>query len=419
MLIGIHLSHFGVLYDAGFGLSVEDLKRQINGDDSIEQLRCAVRPLTSLIGRNSTGKSALFEALAYLSDCLLHGVPFASTRKGRGGYARLLTFGHHDRMSFDLLLWHERGRCFLRYEIGLGCDEHLRPYVDYERNTSIPYDTNAQPAEQILLDLVNGEGRIWENEQFKKTAVADQKFPALSVYGSIRSYPELRFLFHQISRWYFFLPKNLEMATDPEESGGHRHLNESASNVRNVLDYYRKEHAKAYAGMIHRISRHIPDGRRIDEAFMEGEVTSGSLRLFALLLLLEDPHPRPLICLEEPDSGLYHDMVDVLAHEMRDYTLRNQGCQILFTTHNPYILESLTPDEVWVFERRPGGDQTGSGHTMASARCIGCDPVVSAMYQQGVGMGALWYGGHFDKETDETGKSDDMSKSDEINKRTK
>jgi hypothetical protein len=39
---------------------------------------------------------------------------------------------------------------------------------------------------------------------------------------------------------------------------------------------------------------------------------------------------------------------------MRDYTLRILACQIMFTTHNPYILESLRPEEVWVFERPAG-----------------------------------------------------------------
>jgi hypothetical protein len=41
--------------------------------------------------------------------------------------------------------------------------------------------------------------------------------------------------------------------------------------------------------MMKKISRHIPDGSDIDDAFLDGEVTSGSLRLFTYLLLLEDP----------------------------------------------------------------------------------------------------------------------------------
>jgi hypothetical protein len=91
-------------------------------------------------------------------------------------------------------------------------------------------------------------------------------------------------------------------------------------------------------------------------------------------------------------------MVDILSFEMRDYTMRNPGCQILFTTHNPYVLESLRPDEVWVFERHPSGRESSTGQTTASARCIGLDPLIDAMYRQGVGMGAMWYGGHFDRD---------------------
>ena len=79
--------------------------------------------------------------------------------------------------------------------------------------------------------------------------------------------------------------------------------------------------------------------------------------------------------------------------EMRAYTLRNGYCQIIFSTHNPYIIETLSPKEVWIFERsfeKDAGD--------VRIRCAGDDPLVCEMFRQGVGMGAIWYAGHLDSD---------------------
>ena len=68
----------------------------------------------------------------------------------------------------------------------------------------------------------------------------------------------------------------------------------------------------------------------------------------------------------------------------------------MFSTHNPYIIETLSPKEIWVFERtfeKEEGD--------VEIRCAGADPLVMEMFRQGVGMGAIWYGGHLDTKQDE------------------
>ena len=89
-------------------------------------------------------------------------------------------------------------------------------------------------------------------------------------------------------------------------------------------------------------------------------------------------------------------MVDVLADEMRDYSIKNKYSQIIFSTHNPYIMEDLSPMEVWVFTRsfdKEDGD--------VKIKCAGSDPLVDELFRQGVGMGAIWYGGHLDQEDQE------------------
>ena len=93
-------------------------------------------------------------------------------------------------------------------------------------------------------------------------------------------------------------------------------------------------------------------------------------------------------------------MVDVLADEMRDFTLLNPYSQIIFSTHNPYIVETMSPKEIWVFSR-DYDEETEEEAEDVKISCAGSDPVVTALFEQGVGMGAIWYGGHLDQGSSE------------------
>ena len=53
------------------------------------------------------------------------------------------------------------------------------------------------------------------------------------------------------------------------------------------------------------------------DPFFAQQMSDGTLKVFAYLLLLEDPDPPPFICIEEPENGLYHKLLETLAREFR------------------------------------------------------------------------------------------------------
>ena len=53
----------------------------------------ALTPMTAVIGKNGVGKSSLFDAFGFLSDCLKLGVEEACDARGRGGFGRIRTQG--------------------------------------------------------------------------------------------------------------------------------------------------------------------------------------------------------------------------------------------------------------------------------------------------------------------------------------
>lgn len=97
------------------------------------------------------------------------------------------------------------------------------------------------------------------------------------------------------------------------------------------------------------------------DPFYAQQMSDGTLKVFAYLLMLEDPTPPPFICIEEPENGLYHKLLETLATEFRKHATRYKGgSQVFITTHQPYFVNALEPKEVWILERVKTG-LPGSG----------------------------------------------------------
>lgn len=118
-------------------------------------------------------------------------------------------------------------------------------------------------------------------------------------------------------------------------------------------------------------------------------MSDGTLKVFAYLLLLEDPTPPPFLCIEEPENGLYHKLLETLVREFRDHaTGQKGGAQIFITTHQPYFVDALEPEEVWVLEKREDG--------FATIRRASDDETVKNMVAEGLPLGSLWYSDYLD-----------------------
>ena len=71
---------------------------------------------------------------------------------------------------------------------------------------------------------------------------------------------------------------------------------------------------------------------------------TGKSTLFYLILLY-DPNPHPLLCVEEPENQLYPRLLPELAEEFRAYSER--GGQVFVSTHSPDFLNATQLQEVF------------------------------------------------------------------------
>lgn len=69
-------------------------------------------------------------------------------------------------------------------------------------------------------------------------------------------------------------------------------------------------------------------------------LSTGTLRILALLAVLRHPTPSPVIIIEEIENGLDPRTIHLLVDEIRYFVESGRG-QVIVTTHSPYLLDLL------------------------------------------------------------------------------
>ena len=93
----------------------------------------ALTPLTVVIGKNGVGKSSLFDAFGFISDCLKVGVEDACDI--RGGFGKIFSKGQNSSDSMEFEIYYKEGASNrpITYEFSISLDEYGRPFVKKER----------------------------------------------------------------------------------------------------------------------------------------------------------------------------------------------------------------------------------------------------------------------------------------------
>ena len=388
-------------------------------------------PLTAIIGKNGTGKSALFDAFGFLADALKSGVEEACDTRGRGGFEKIRTQGQTGPIEFAVY-YREHGNARpMTYEVAIDADKFGRPYVLRERLRQRRKGQKfGRPFSFLMLN--NGSGVVWKGERegrqideetldfdllWKKITaeepnetesieLEDRRKFGIATLGALKQHPRIAAFRRFIEDWYlsYFTP---DAARSLPLAGPQQRLNVHGDNLGNVVQFMEREHPRLFQGILKRIADKIPgidqidtektsDGRLLlrfndkgfQAPFYAQQVSDGTLKVFAYLLLLEDPTPPAFLCIEEPENGLYHKLLEILADEFREHANRRGGSQIFMTTHQPYLVDALEPKEVWILEKDTDGFST--------VRRASDAPIVNNMVEEGLPLGGLWYSDYLD-----------------------
>lgn len=395
----------------------------------------SLTPMTAVIGKNGVGKSSLFDAFGFLSDCLQKGVEEACDMRGRGGYEKIYSRGAAGAMEFEIYYKEDGNARPITYELRIDVDASGRPFVQQERlRQRRKGQKHGWPFSFLLLN--NGKGVAWKGEEPGKQiderqvvdidqllrGILDEKEESretetvelddirklgIVTLGSLKQHPRIAAFRRFIDGWYlsYFTP---DAARELPLAGPQKHLNRRGDNLANVVQFIHREHPKSFQSILNKIAGKIPgidsikpekspDGRLLlsfhdrgfTTPFYAQQMSDGTLKMFAYLLMLDDPTPPPFLCIEEPENGLYHKLLETLAVEFRDHaTGRKGGAQVFVTTHQPYFVDALDPEEVWVLEKGKDG--------FSQIKRASDFEIVRNMVTEGLPLGALWYSDYLD-----------------------
>lgn len=371
-------------------------------------------PLVAVIGKNGSGKSTLFDAFGFIADCLAYDVETACDLKQRGGFLRLRSMATQEPIRFEVYYREAPGERPITYELVIGIDQNGRPIVEEERlRQRRKGESRGRPFS--FLDLRHNIGDAWtgdeslEGEDSAKVHVelTDPRQLGIATLGTLKEHPRISRFRNFLRNWYlsYFTP---DAARSLPMAGPQKHLNMHGDNLGNVVQYLEREHKTRFRAILERIANKIPGIKNIDthrtednrlllrfnddafkDPFFAQQMSDGTLKIFAYLLMLEDPDPPPFICIEEPENGLYHKLLEALAQEFRTHATGGKSApQIFVTTHQPYFVDALIPEEVWVLERGDDGFST--------IRRAADDPLIQNLVQEGLPLGGLWYSDYLD-----------------------
>ena len=85
-------------------------------------------------------------------------------------------------------------------------------------------------------------------------------------------------------------------------------------------------------------------------------LSTGTLRILALLACLRHPDPPPLLVVEEIENDLDPRTIHLLVEEFRA-AIAAKKTQIVVTTHSPYLVDLMEPEDIVLVSKRNGATE--------------------------------------------------------------
>ncbi|MEW6187289.1 MAG: ATP-binding protein [Thermodesulfobacteriota bacterium] len=331
-------------------------------------------PLTVLIGNNGSGKSSLIEGLETYRSIVMDGLDTAMQR--------WYGFEH---------IWNKRVR-HRTIGFGLNGNTHENP-IKFEINGRFRQESfqakmaiNARPGLNGYF-IQEETGKISEGLTFKRDFNGKcQTQYGVGRLGKIRNVesgesalPEGLKAF--VSRWQFLnlMPDPMGRPEAKTMTGnGKVMLNRDGSNLAQYLLNIREKDPAVFNGIVESMqfvleyirniepvdtreimpTMYLKMWEQLGEKKMEIPgwlISTGTIRILALLAVLRNPEPPPLIVMEEIENGLDPRTLHLILEEIQ--TMVHGGkSQIILTTHSPYFLDLLPLQTILLAER----DETGN-----------------------------------------------------------
>ena len=369
-----------------------------------------IPPFCVIIGANGTGKSTLFDIFGFLRDALKNNIRQAL--QIRGGYREIITRGQEqENIEIELqfrmnILDTER---LVTYQIIIGQNNN-RPVIKRE---ILRYKRGEHGKPFHFLDFQLGQGYAITNEEDfskpdKELDREEQKLEsndilALKGLGQFQRFKAATAFRSLIENWHIS-DFHISEARGSKEISYAEHLSPTGDNMATVAQYIYQQYPQIFQQILEKMKQRVPgissveaketeDGRLIlrfqDQAFkdpfIDRYVSDGTMKMFAYLILLFDPNPHPLLCVEEPENQLYPTLLKELAEEFAHYS--DQGGQVFVSSHSPDFINAVPLASIFWLIKSQGITQI---HRAADSE------ILKNLVAEGDLPGYLWNQGWFE-----------------------
>ena len=362
-----------------------------------------ITPLTVFLGPNGSGKSTIFDVFAFLSECFSLDLRKAWDKRGR--FRELRSREAEGPIVIELKYREKIRQPIITYHLAI--DEGSKgPYVAEEWLQWREEKTNKTFR---FLDFKEGSGRVVTGEmpEEKNEETYEQltspEMLAVNTLGQFAKHPRVSALRQFITGWYLSY-LSADNTRGIPEAGPQERLSATGDNLPNVIQYLKEQHSDRLENILETLSRRVPrlekveaemmrDGRLLlqikdapfAEPIMAKFASDGTLKMLAYLTVLYDPEPPKLVGIEEPENHLHPRLLPELTEECRN---ASANTQLMVTTHSPFFVNGLKPEELWVLYR----DENGYTQAKRTADMQG----VPEFMEEGALLGELWMEDYFD-----------------------
>lgn len=357
-----------------------------------------------LVGANGTGKSTIFSVFGFLKDALTEDVHVALTRLGGSrGFHEARSRNSQGPIEIELKFREKEDSPLITYFLAVN-ERDGSAFVEREL---LKYRRGSRGQPWHFLDFADGIGQAVTNEpdqvQDEKDLQREHqvlKSPdTLAVKGlaQFKKFPAALALGELISNWHIS-DFHIQHARLEQEAGHAEHLSTQGENLALVTEFLFKRHRDIFDKILDRLAKRVPGISQVEaktteegrvllrfqdgaftDPFLARYVSDGTIKMFAYLILLYDPKPHPLLCVEEPENQLYPKLLLELAEEFRDYAQR--GGQVFISTHSPDFLNACKVEEVFWLVKEGG---------YSTVRRAADDKQIVAYMKDGDQLGYLW-----------------------------
>ena len=372
-------------------------------------------PLCVFLGVNGSGKTTLFDVIGFLYDALEKNVTTAIDR--RGGAKEVWTRGTSpEKNPIEFVIKFRNPKAFetksplITYSIQIkflnGKSIVAREILKYRRGSrGKPWhflDFKERDGEAVTNEADYGKKGAQKKREKYRLDSAD--ILAIKGLGQFERFKAINDFRKMIERWHVS-NFSIGAARVVSDTGMDEHLDIDGRNLAQVTKYMKEHHEKVFNEILEKLPKRIPgiskveaidtiEGRIIlqfqdqnfQEPFIGRSVSDGTIKMFAYMVLLYDPEPHPLLCIEEPENFLHIDLLSELAEEIREYA--HKGGQVFVSTHSPDFVNALEINELFLLIK-------DNGKTRIEAAMD--DKETVSLCKDGNQLGWLWRNNYIDR----------------------